>query len=278
MLKLKNKIKNVIIKELRAVEKTYGEPRRTTILYDYSNTDNGMDEPAEEYPVHVFLSREGYFKKITPQSLRMSGEQKFKEGDSLRQTFETTSNAEILFFTDQRQIYRTRLSEFDDAKASVLGDYLPAKLSMDPGETVIYAILPGDYSASILFVYENGKAARIPLSAYQITSNRRRLTGAYTDKSPLTAMFCFQEEMEVAAYTSQGRCLIFQTAQVPVKNTRTTPGVQAVKLTGDAKVEKVCPVSQTPIVNHKRYRATFLPSAGMPLRQEDSEEKQLSLL
>ena len=172
------RIRKILVDELTAVAAKYGEPRRTTLVYGHE-LPVYEEEQAEEYPVHIFLSREGYFKKISPQSLRMSSDQKFKEGDSLRQSFETTSNAEIMFFTDQHQVYKTRLSEFEDSKASVLGEYLPAKLGMDPGESVIYAVLPGaDYAGALLFFFENGKVARVELTAYQTTSNRRKLTGA----------------------------------------------------------------------------------------------------
>ena len=172
------RIRKIITDELKAAAKKYGEPRRTTILYDYDSAAAPEEEPPAEYPVTVFLTREGYFKKITPLSLRMGGEQKYKEGDGLRQSFETTSGAEIMFFTDRCQVYKTRLTEFDDGKASVLGDYLPGKLGMDAGENVVYAVLPGDYSGSMAFFFENGKAARVPLSAYRTASNRRRRSGS----------------------------------------------------------------------------------------------------
>ena len=175
LLNSPQRVKKVIVEELNAAAKKYGEPRRTSIVYPHEITSyTPEEEQKEEYPVTVFLSREGYFKKITPASLRMNSEQKFKEGDALRQSFETTSNAEAMFFTDQCQVYKTRLGEFDDAKASVLGDYLPTKLKMDAGENVIFMVLPGpDYAGSLLFFYENGKAARIEMKAYQTASNRR---------------------------------------------------------------------------------------------------------
>ena len=173
-----SRVKKILVDELTAAARKYGEPRRTEILYDHQQAELPEEEPAAEYPVHLFLSREGYLKKITPQSLRMSGDQKYKEGDSLRQSFETSSNAELMLFTNRCQVYKARLGEFEDSKASVLGDYLPAKLKMEDGESVICAVLPGDYSGSLLFLYENGKAARIALTAYQTASNRRKLTGA----------------------------------------------------------------------------------------------------
>ena len=272
------RVKKIIVDELNAVSKKYGEPRKTTLVYAHEIETAVEEEEAPEYGVHIFLSKEGYFKKITPQSLRMSGEQKFKEGDSLRQSFETTSNAEIMFFTDQAQVYKTRLGEFDDTKASVLGDYLPGKLKMDSGENVIYAVLPGDYSVSLLFYFENGKTARVELKAYQTTSNRRKLTGAYSDKSPLAAMLRIDEETELAVYSTEPRCLVFHTALLAPKATRSAQGVGVMTLKPKWHLERVEPLEATPIQNKSRYRVRSLPAAGALLRQEDSEEQQMEIL
>ena len=272
------RVKKIIVDELNAVSKKYGEPRKTTLVYAHEIETAVEEEEVPEYGVHIFLSKEGYFKKITPQSLRMSGEQKFKEGDSLRQSFETTSNAEIMFFTDQAQVYKTRLGEFDDTKASVLGDYLPGKLKMDSGENVIYAVLPGDYSGSLLFFFENGKAARVELKAYQTTSNRRKLTGAYSDKSPLAAMLRIDEETELAVYSTEPRCLVFHTALLAPKATRSAQGVGVMTLKPKWHLERVEPLEATPIQNKSRYRVRSLPAAGALLRQEDSEEQQMEIL
>ena len=272
------RIRKILVDELTAVAAKYGEPRRTTIVYGHE-LPVYEEEQAEEYPVHVFLSREGYFKKISPQSLRMSSDQKFKEGDSLRQSFETTSNAEIMFFTDQHQVYKTRLGEFEDSKASVLGEYLPAKLGMDPGESVIYAVLPGtDYAGALLFFFENGKVARVELSAYQTTSNRRKLTGAYSDKAPLCCIRRVDEEGELAVYSSEPRCLIFHTALLAPKTTRTTQGVAVMNLKPKYHLERVTTVEESAISNLSRYRVRAIPAAGALLRQEDTEERQLGLL
>ena len=271
------RVKKLIIDELKAVSKKYGEPRRTYILYDYGTDAAPEEEPEDSYPVHVFLSKEGYFKKITPLSLRMGGEQKFKEGDSLRQTFETVSSAEIMFFTDRCQVYKTRLTEFDDSKASVLGDYLPRKLTMDPGENVLYAVLPGEYEGHMLFFFANGKAARVPLSAYQTASNRRRLTGAYSDKSPLAALFRLDGETEAAVTSSEGRCVVFQTAQLAPKTTRASQGVAVMKLKEGVTVTDARPLSETAIANPARYRGKSLPAVGAVLRPEDRGEKQTEL-
>ncbi|MBQ8852481.1 MAG: topoisomerase IV, partial [Oscillibacter sp.] len=272
------RVKKIIVDELNAVSKKYGEPRRTTIVYAHEIETVEEAEEVPEYGVHIFLSKEGYFKKITPQSLRMSGEQKFKEGDSLRQSFETTSNAEIMFFTDKAQVYKTRLGEFDDTKASVLGDYLPGKLKMDSGENVIYAVLPGDYSGSLLFFFENGKAARIELKAYQTTSNRRKLTGAYSDKSPLAAMLRVDEERELAVYSTEPRALIFNTALLAPKATRSAQGVGVMTLKPKWHLESAVPLEETPIQNKSRYRIRSLPAAGALLKQEDTEEQQMEIL
>ena len=272
------RIRKILVDELTAVAAKYGEPRRTTIVYGHE-LPVYEEEQAEEYPVHIFLSREGYFKKISPQSLRMSSDQKFKEGDSLRQSFETTSNAEIMFFTDQHQVYKTRLGEFEDSKASVLGEYLPAKLGMDPGESVIYAVLPGtDYAGALLFFFENGKVARVELSAYQTTSNRRKLTGAYSDKAPLCCIRRVDKEGELAVYSSEPRCLIFHTALLAPKTTRTTQGVAVMNLKPKYHLERVTTVEESAISNLSRYRVRAIPAAGALLRQEDTEERQLGLL
>ena len=272
------RIRRIIIDELTEVRKKYAVPRRTEIVYGHELPEEPEEEPVDDYPVHLFLSREGYFKKITPQSLRMSGEQKFKEGDALRQSFETTNAAELLFFTDRQQVYKTRASEFGETKASALGDYLPARLGMDEGENVIYLTLAGDYSGFMLFVCENGKAAKVPLSAYATTSNRRRLTGAYSDKAPLTAMLALGEDTELALYTNEPRCLLMHTASLTPKTTRSTQGVAVMTIKPKYRLERVAPAAETGITNPARYRTRTLPAAGALLKAEDSDEKQLELL
>ena len=273
------RVKKILVDELCAVAKKYGEPRRTTIVYGDDLPVYQEETEVEESPVHVFLSLEGYFKKITPASLRMSSEQKYKEGDGPSQSFETTSAAEIMFFTDKCQVYKTRLSEFDDSKASVLGDYLPAKLGMDAGESVVWAVLPGaDYAGTLLFFFENGKVARVELKAYQTTSNRRKLTGAYSDKSPLVKILRLDAEQELAVYSTEPRCLLFQTALLSPKTTRTTQGVAVMTLKPKYHLCDVRPVEETPISNHSRYRVRAIPAAGALLRQEDTEERQMGLL
>ena len=280
LLNSPKRVKKVTVEELNAAAKKYGEPRRTSIVYPHEITSyTPEEEQKEEYPVTVFLSREGYFKKITPASLRMNSEQKFKEGDALRQSFETTSNAEAMFFTDQCQVYKTRLGEFDDAKASVLGDYLPTKLKMDAGENVIFMVLPGvDYAGSLLFFYENGKAARIEMKAYQTASNRRKLTGAYSDKSPLACIRRLDEDCELAVYSNEPRCLIFHTALLAPKTTRSAQGVAVMTLKPKYHLETVLLSEETSITNRTRYRVRAIPAAGALVREEDSEDQQISLL
>ena len=272
-----SRVKKILLDELTAAARKYGEPRRTEILYDHQQAELPEEEPAAEYPVHLFLSREGYLKKITPQSLRMSGEQKYKEGDSLRQSFETNSNAELMLFTNRCQVYKARLGEFEDSKASVLGDYLPAKLKMEDGESVICAVLPGDYSGSLLFLYENGKAARIALTAYQTASNRRKLTGAYSDKSPLAAILRLTEDGEVAVFSDEPRCLIFHTALLSPKTTRASQGVAVMTLKKNRRLTEAKFLADTAIQNPARYRVRSLPAAGALLKGEDNGEKQLTL-
>ena len=271
------RVKKILVDELTAAARKYGEPRKTEILYEHQQLELSEEEPAAEYPVHLFLSREGYLKKITPQSLRMSGEQKYKEGDGLRQSFETTSNAELMLFTDRCQVYKVRLGEFEDSKASVLGDYLPAKLKMDEGESVIYALLPGDYAGSLLFLYENGKAARIELTAYQTASNRRKLTGAYSDKAPLAAILRLTEDGEVAVCSDEPRCLILHTALLAPKTTRTSQGVAVMTLKKNRRLTEAKFLAETAIQNPARYRVRSLPAAGALLKGEDNGEKQLTL-
>ncbi len=273
------RVKKIIVGELEEVKKKYAEPRRTGVVYDHEEEAAAVEEEAqEEYPVTVFLSREGYFKKITPLSLRMGGEQKFKEDDALRQSFETTSNAEVIFFTDRAQVYKTRLGEFADTKASVLGDFLPAKLGMDEGENVVYMVLPGAYRGYMLFFFENGKCAKVELSAYQTTSNRRRLTGAYSDKSPLRTALYVPEDTEIAAYSTEPRCLVVNTALLAVKSTRTTQGVGLMTLKKNKTLDYACTLADSGVTNLGRYRCRSIPAAGALLKAEDTEDKQMTIL
>ncbi len=271
------KLKSVIKKELKLVSDKFGKPRKTEIIYgaeEAEQEDEAEDIP--DYPVTMFVSREGYLKKITPQSLRMSGEQKFKEGDALQFSVETTNRAELLVFTDQFQCYKTRLSDFEDGKASQLGDYLPQKLGMDPGEQVRYVIQAGDYKGFVLFFFENGKAAKVPLSAYETKTNRRKLTGAYSDKSPLVSAMAFSTDEQVVLYSSDDRAMIISTALLVPKTTRNTQGVAVMGLHKKAVLKGVVPLESSGIVNQSRYRCKNLPSKGSLIKEEDSPEKQIS--
>ena len=279
MVNSPKRIKKCITQELQDVKKKYGAPRRTEIIYDFQPAEPEREEDeTPSYPVHLFISREGYLKKITPQSLRMASEQKYKEGDGPFQQWEANNADELLVFTDRQQCYKTRLSEFDDTKASALGDYLPSKLGMDPEEKAIWACLPGDYTKQLLFFFENGKAARVELNAYQTQTRRKKLTGAYSDKSPLVTAFLLDEDFEAAVISTEGRCLIFHTSALNPKTTRSTQGVNVMTLKPKYKVEKVLPLSQTHIVQTTRYRARSLPINGALLQEKDRGEEQLTML
>ena len=277
LLKSERKIRGVIVKELDSIAEKYGQDRRTGIVYDHEAQTPDEDELLPDYPVTVFVSREGYFKKITPQSLRMSGEQKFKEGDGLKLSLETSNAAEFLVFTDNYQVYKARCADFEDSKASLLGDYLPGKLGFDEGESVIDVCFPGDYEGSVVFAYENGKVAKVELSAYATKSNRRKLTGAYCDKSPLKAVFLLKEDTQLVLYSTEGRALVFSTAQLVPKTTRTTQGVAVMTLKRKATLYRATLLEGSAIVNASRYRTRSLPAAGALLKEEDAEEKQIEL-
>ena len=268
------KLKNVIIKELQAVADKFGQPRRTEILYDAQETAPEEEDDVPDYGVTVFVSKEGYLKKMTAQSLRMSGEQKFKEGDSLSFSRETTNKAEFLVFTDRYQCYKSRLSDFDDGKASQLGDYLPQKLGFEAGENLVALVFCGDYKGFILFFFENGKAAKVPLSAYETKTNRKKLTGAYSDKSPLIKAVALDADEQMVVYSTDGRAAIFSTAQLLPKTTRNTQGVAVMTLKKKATLRDAVLLTQSGIVNESRYRTKTIPSAGAVLKEEDSAEKQ----
>lgn len=275
------RIRKEIIRQLEGVKKKYGTPRHTEILpVDQLEETAPAEDDLPVAPVHLFLSREGYFKKISPQSLRMSGEQKYKEGDGPAFHWEADTGAELLLFTNRQQCYKTFVRDFDDTKASVLGDYLPAKLEMEEGEAILWACLAGDYTGHLLFFFENGKAARVPLASYQTVTRRKKLTGAYSDKSPLKDVLFLPEgqEEEVVLYSTEGRALLLQTDGIPVKTTRSTQGVQVMTLKKTNTVDHAAPLAQTAIVNQARYRARSLPAAGALLKTEDRGETQISLL
>ena len=278
ILNNRRKIKGIIIDELKQILKKFPSPRRTGIVYADEIEEFDEEQQIEDYSVTLFLSREGYFKKITAQSLRMSGEQKYKEGDGLLVSFEASNRGELLFLTDRQQIYKARVSDFEDGKASVLGVYLPTRLQMDEGENIISMIDPGDYSRNLLLIFENGKAARIDMAAYETKTNRRKLVNAYSDKSPVAAVMVIGEEMDVACYSSDDRVLVFNTAQLQVKTSRSTQGVAVMTLKAKRTLVKALPVKDSAITNLTRYRVKNLPGAGALLKSEDRVEQQLSLM
>ena len=274
----RRKLRAIIISELQNVIKKYPSPRRSVITYAVEEETEEEEDTTPDYPVHLFLSREGYFKKITPQSLRMSGEQKYKENDGPREYYETTNRAEMLVFTDRAQVYKTRAADFADTKASVLGEYLPTALKMDEGEGVVSVILPGDYSGELLFFFENGKCARIPLAGYATKTNRKRLTGAYSDKSPLRTILLLKEDQMAAAYSTEGRAVVFNTALLAPKTSRASQGVGVMALKPKYRLESAAFLSDTPIQNVARYRVRTIPAAGALLKEEDRGEQQMTLL
>ena len=274
----RRKLRGIIVDELKQISKKYGEPRKTGIVYANEIEEYSEEQTVEDYPVTVFLSKEGYFKKITAQSLRMSGEQKYKEGDELRESFETTNRAELLFLTDRQQMYKAKAADFEDGKASQLGVYLPTKLQMDEGENILAMLLPGDYTKHLLLIFENGKAARIELSAYETKTNRRKLVNACSDKSPVKAVFQLNEELDLVCHSSDGRALIFNTAQLQPKTSRTTQGVNVMSLKPKRFLDRAEKLADSGIVNITRFRVKSLPGAGAILRGEDKNEQQISLL
>ena len=271
------RLKNVIIKELEEVSKKFGKERKTEIVYETQEiAEEDEEEQVPDYPVTVFVSKDGYLKKITAQSLRMSGEQKFKEGDSLAFSKETTNKDEILVFTDQFQCYKAHLNDFADGKASQLGDYLPQKLGFDPEEHLVQVVMADGYKGFVLFFFENGKVAKVPLSAYETKTNRKKLTGAFCDKSPVKAIVALNEDAQMAVYSSDGRCAIFSTAQLLPKTTRNTQGVAVLTLKKKAVLERAVELSASGIVNESRYRSKTIPTAGALAKPEDLGQKQES--
>ena len=277
-LESRRRIKGLIIKELEQVKKQYASTRKTAIIYADEVEEAPAEEETADYPVTVFVSREGYMKKITQQSLRMSSEQKYKDGDALAASFETTNRGELLVFTDRQNAYKARLADFDDSKASVLGAYLPTVLQMDEGERVVSVVIPSEYRRHLLFIFENGKAARLPLSAYETKTNRKRLVGAYSDKSPLVCVVELDGETELAVFTTDGRALVFNTSLLAPKASRSTQGVGVVSLKKKHTVSGASPLEATTIKNVARYRVRSLPAAGALLRDEDRGESQMTLL
>ncbi|MDO4853659.1 MAG: topoisomerase IV, partial [Clostridia bacterium] len=274
----RRKIKSLIIDELKGINKKYPVPRKTTLVYSDEITEYNEEESVDAYPVTLFLSRGGYFKKITAQSLRMSGEQKYKDGDALKLSFEATNASELLILTDRQQMYKARLSDFEDCKASTLGIYLPTRLKMDEGESIITMLDPKDYKNHLLFAFENGKIARVELSAYETKTNRKKLIGAYSDKSPLCAVLVLEGERDILCTASDNRALIFNTSLMQPKASRSTQGVAVMSLKAKRKMTGAVFAEESSIKNTARYRVRSIPAAGALIKDEDSEFQQISLI
>ena len=278
ILKRPARINKIIMKELTEVAQKYGKPRRCEILYDLpEESAEEVQEEIPDYPVHLFFTREGYFKKITPQSLRMSGEQKLKDGDEVAFTCESTNSVELLFFTNHAQVYKTRAADFSDSKASVLGDYVASTLGMDDGEVPIFMAVTADYSGHMFFFFQNGKCAKVPLTSYQTKQNRRKLLKAYSDKAELAAILHLTEEQDLAIFVNAGpattRLLLAGSALIPEKTTRDTAGVNVVNLKKNARITRVRPAAGLELADPHRYRVRTLPAAGALLKEADSMEQ-----
>ncbi len=277
VLASKAKIKKIIEKELAEVGKRFGQPRKSILIYADEIQTAEEEEEAPDYSVNIFYTKEGYFKKILPQSLRMSSEQKLKEGDSVAYSNECSNNDELLFFTDKAQVYKTKVNEFKETKASTLGDYVPAKLNMDEGENSIYAVNTKDYKGYMIFAFENGKIAKVPLSAYETKTNRKKLTGAYSDKSPIADIIYVKEDCEIMLTSSQGRVLLFNTGAIAEKASRSTVGVNVLALKKGHRLISAKLYKEGDLAKPSRYRTKTLPAAGSVLSAEDKAE-QLSFL
>lgn len=275
LLKSDAKVRRVIIRELEAIIKKYPSPRRADILEADKIEHFEQEDHIEDYPVHLFLSKEGYFKKITSQSLRGASDQKFKDGDDLFQTLDATNKQEIIFLTNKQQAYKAHLYDFDDSKASVLGDYLPSKLEMDAEEQPVFMLLPGDYTGSMIVIFENGKAARFELAGFATKTNRRRLTGAYSDRSPAKAFFHFSQDCNITLFATNGRALTVNTSVIPPKSTRTTVGVQTMVLRGSHTITHACYSMELAFAQPKRYVSHSIPSIGALLKDEDKGQMTL---
>ena len=274
----KRRVKTLLIKELEKINEKFKTPRKTDLVYADDLPEEPDEEPVNDYPFTAFLSCEGYFKKITAQSLRMSSEQKFKENDSLRLTFESSNSHDLLVFTERQQVYKAKMADFEDTKASALGTYLPTKLQMDDGEKVITVLDPGDYKKDIVLFFENGKAARVPLSAYATKTNRKKLINAYSDKSPLVTVLILPEETNLYCRSSDGRMVIFHSSLLAQKTTKATHGVGAMTLKKQKVLTEAGLLSSIRVENMSRYRVRSIPAAGAILKPEDRGEQQLSLL
>ena len=273
ILESPKRIKQIIIAELKEIIKKYSKPRKTEIIYSTEIDDSPYEEEVPDYPVHLFFTKEGYFKKITPLSLRMSGANKLKETDEIVQTFETTNAKELLFFTNKCQVYKTVAAAFDDSKASVLGDYIPAKLEMEEGEVPVYMAVTSDYSGYMLFFFENGKVAKVDMKAYETVTKRKKLIKAYSDKSPVSTIMHVTEDKELVVISSAGRHLLFNTAVILPKTTKDTIGVGVMTLKKGHRVMSARDYVEGEFSKPYRYKAKNLPAAGALLSNDDEPEQ-----
>lgn len=278
ILKSKARIKTIIVKELKSIAEKYGQPRKSIIIYDDVARYEEESVEIPDYPVNLFFTKEGYFKKITPQSLRMSGEQKLKDGDEIIQELEFTNNCDLLFFTDKCQVYKAKADDFAQTKASVLGDYVAAKLGFDEGENAVKMVATKDYKGMLLFAFENGKAAKVPLESYATKTNRKKLTGAYSDKSPLVGLLYIPEDEEVLFKASSGNMLLVHTGALALKTTRSTQGVAVLKPKKGHRLFSIERYKDGTFTNPKRYRTGSLPARGALPVNDDSKDEQLSLI
>lgn len=259
----RNKIKKIIIKELKEVVKNYAQPRKS-LISEYTEQDVEIIDDTPDYPVNIFVSASGYFKKITPQSLRMSSEHKLKEGDYISQNFEATNKTELIFFTNKYHAYKSKASAFDDTKASLIGDYIPAKLSFEDEETLKMLVPTVNYEGYMIFFFENGKATKVPLNAYETKTNRKKLTRAYSDKSPLVEAVYISEDCDILLRSSSGQALVFNTSLLIAKTTRDSQGVQVMSLRKNAVLASAEKINGAAL---EKYRIRNIPSAGKPSKE-----------
>lgn len=270
ILSSERRVKQIIISELGDIAKKYGKSRKTMFIYGTEDEENEAEEEIPDYPVNLFFTREGYFKKITPQSLRMSGEQKLKENDEIIETYDGSNRAELLFFTDKFQVYKARACDFEDGKASVMGDYLPVKLELDPDERIIKMIAAEDYSGTLVMFFENGKCAKVPMASFETKTRRKKLANAYNDGSPLVSMTLIDGDCEFMLSSDAGKVMIFNTVLILPKAARDTQGVQVMRLTR-AKLRSAVKYKDGMIKDADSYRTKTVPVAGT-LYDEDVDQ------
>jgi len=272
-LKVRSRLLSVIVNELKEVSKKYAQPRRSEVIIDDTPDEPEQEVQVADYAVRLFFTREGYFKKITPQSWRMSNEHKLKEGDEIVQEIETTNRAQLLFFSDKGQVYKAAAADFDDTKASVLGDFVAAKLGFDEGENAVYMAVTNDYKGFMFFAFENGKIAKVELSSYETKTKRKKLTGAYSVKVPLVGMVCSESDVTLMLKATSGRVMLLDTARIAAKSVRDTIGVQILTLKGKHTLESITPYVEGTLSNPHRFYSKTLPAAGSMLKQEDIMEQ-----